>query len=44
MQGLKFLQERNLVGTDPEDIAAFFHREDRLDKSVVGDFMGDGKE
>ncbi|VDD92137.1 unnamed protein product [Enterobius vermicularis] len=44
MQGLKFLQERNLVGTDPEDIAAFFHREDRLDKSVVGDFMGDGKD
>uniref|UniRef100_A0A0N5A8A3 SEC7 domain-containing protein n=1 Tax=Syphacia muris TaxID=451379 RepID=A0A0N5A8A3_9BILA len=44
MQGLKFLEERKLVGAEPEDIAAFFHSEDRLDKSVVGDFMGDGKE
>uniref|UniRef100_F1KQQ2 Brefeldin A-inhibited guanine nucleotide-exchange protein 2 n=1 Tax=Ascaris suum TaxID=6253 RepID=F1KQQ2_ASCSU len=41
-QGLKYLQEKDLVGTSPEDIAAFFHREDRLDKTVVGDYMGDG--
>lgn len=43
-QGLLFLQEKNLVGTEPEDIAAFFHREDRLDKTVVGDYLGDGDE
>lgn len=43
-QGLKYLQEKDLVGTSPEDIAAFFHREDRLDKTVVGDYMGDGDE
>ncbi|VDK79873.1 unnamed protein product [Litomosoides sigmodontis] len=41
-QGLKFLQERHLIGTKPEDIAAFFHKEDRLDKTVVGDYLGDG--
>uniref|UniRef100_A0A8R1TUZ9 SEC7 domain-containing protein n=1 Tax=Onchocerca volvulus TaxID=6282 RepID=A0A8R1TUZ9_ONCVO len=41
-QGLKFLQERHLIGTKPEDIAAFFHSEDRLDKTVVGDYLGDG--
>ncbi|VDO43224.1 unnamed protein product [Onchocerca flexuosa] len=41
-QGLKFLQERHLIGTKPEDIAAFFHNEDRLDKTVVGDYLGDG--
>ncbi|VBB28683.1 unnamed protein product [Acanthocheilonema viteae] len=40
-QGLKFLQERQLIGTKPEDIAAFFHNEDRLDKTVVGDYLGD---
>lgn len=43
-QGLKFLQERHLIGTKPEDIAAFFHNEDRLDKTVVGDYLGDGDE
>lgn len=41
-QGLKFLQERHLIGTKPEDIATFFHNEDRLDKTVVGDYLGDG--
>lgn len=44
MQGLKFLQERNLIGKEPADIAEFFHSEDRLDKAVVGDFLGDGDE
>lgn len=43
-QGLKFLQERHLIGNKPEDIAAFFHNEDRLDKTVVGDYLGDGDE
>ncbi|KHN85375.1 Chromodomain-helicase-DNA-binding protein 8 [Toxocara canis] len=43
-QGLKYLQEKDLVGTSPEDIATFFHREDRLDKTVVGDCMGNGDE
>ncbi|KHN74831.1 Brefeldin A-inhibited guanine nucleotide-exchange protein 1 [Toxocara canis] len=41
-EGLKYLQEKDLVGTSPEEIAAFFHREDRLGKTVVGDYMGNG--
>ncbi|VDN58317.1 unnamed protein product [Dracunculus medinensis] len=40
--GLKFLQERQLIGSEIEDIARFFHKEDRLDKTVLGDFLGDG--
>lgn len=34
-QGLKFLQERNLVGASVDDIARFFHAEDRLDKVLA---------
>lgn len=41
-QGIRFLQERGIIGPDPWDIAQFFHQEDRLDKAVVGDFLGDG--
>lgn len=40
--GLKFLNEKGLVGRSAQDIAAFFHKEERLDKAVVGDFLGDG--
>ncbi|VDO99472.1 unnamed protein product [Soboliphyme baturini] len=40
--GLKFFQERGIVGADPWDIAAFFHAEERLDRAVVGDYLGDG--
>ncbi len=41
-QGLQFLQDNKLIGTHKEDIAQFLHAEERLDKSVVGDFLGDG--
>ncbi|KAK0425566.1 hypothetical protein QR680_009262 [Steinernema hermaphroditum] len=43
-EGLKFLQEKSFVATDVVRIAQFFHEEDRLDKTVVGDYLGDGKE
>ncbi|VDM61551.1 unnamed protein product [Angiostrongylus costaricensis] len=39
-QGLAFLQEHGFVGTEPNEIAEFFMKEDRLDKTVVGDFLG----
>ena len=42
--GLAFLQENGFVGKEPEDIAQFLLREDRLDKTVVGDFLGDSDE
>uniref|UniRef100_A0A915MJ01 SEC7 domain-containing protein n=1 Tax=Meloidogyne javanica TaxID=6303 RepID=A0A915MJ01_MELJA len=41
-QGLAFLHSKGFIGTEPEDIAAFFHAEERLDKSVIGDYLGDG--
>ncbi|CEF68473.1 LD29171p [Strongyloides ratti] len=40
--GIKYLQEKNIVGTEPAQIAKFFFGEDRLDKTVVGDYLGDG--
>lgn len=41
-QGLKFLQDRHLIGVASQEIAKFFLSEERLDKAVVGDFLGDG--
>uniref|UniRef100_A0A7E4WE95 SEC7 domain-containing protein n=1 Tax=Panagrellus redivivus TaxID=6233 RepID=A0A7E4WE95_PANRE len=41
-QGLALLQEHGFVGTEPEDIARFYHVEERLDKTVLGDYLGDG--
>ncbi|KAL6732792.1 hypothetical protein Aduo_003513 [Ancylostoma duodenale] len=43
-QGLAFLQEHGFVGTEPNEIAEFLMKEDRLDKTVVGDFLGDPDE
>ncbi|XP_042880494.1 brefeldin A-inhibited guanine nucleotide-exchange protein 1-like isoform X2 [Penaeus japonicus] len=40
-RGLAFLQAQGLLGPAPEDIAKFFHDDDRLDKTQVGDFLGD---
>ncbi|XP_064486890.1 brefeldin A-inhibited guanine nucleotide-exchange protein 1-like isoform X2 [Ornithodoros turicata] len=40
-RGLQFLQEHSLVGPQPWDIAEFFHTDDRLDKTQVGDFLGE---
>jgi hypothetical protein len=41
-QGLAYLQERGLVGTSVDEIAEFLMTEERLDKAVVGDYLGDG--
>ncbi|XP_071512604.1 brefeldin A-inhibited guanine nucleotide-exchange protein 1 isoform X2 [Panulirus ornatus] len=40
-RGLAFLQAQGLLGPTPEDIANFFHDDDRLDKTQVGNFLGD---
>ncbi|ROT72630.1 putative brefeldin A-inhibited guanine nucleotide-exchange protein 1 isoform X2 [Penaeus vannamei] len=40
-RGLAFLQAQGLLGPSPEDLAKFFHDDDRLDKTQVGDFLGD---
>ena len=31
-KGIKFLQEKGLVGKTPEDVAKLFYEDDRLDK------------
>lgn len=40
-KGVTFLQEQGLLGTTIEDIAAWLHEEQRLDKSIVGDYLGE---
>ena len=35
MKGIHYLQEQGLLGTSVDDVAEFFHNDDRLDK--VGD-------
>lgn len=42
LEGLSFLQEKGFVGTEPADIARFLSNEERLNKTVIGDFLGDG--
>ncbi|KAH7646405.1 brefeldin a-inhibited guanine nucleotide-exchange protein 1-like [Dermatophagoides farinae] len=41
MKGIKYLQHHNIIDSSPESVAQFFHTNDRLDKSHVGEFMGD---
>ncbi|CAB3410687.1 unnamed protein product [Caenorhabditis bovis] len=43
-KGLKFLQDHGFVGTEPVEIAEFLMKEERLDKTVVGDYLGDHDE
>lgn len=43
-QGLKFLHEKGFVGDTIQDIAAFLHSEERLDKTSIGDYLGEGDE
>uniref|UniRef100_A0A1X7VGU5 SEC7 domain-containing protein n=1 Tax=Amphimedon queenslandica TaxID=400682 RepID=A0A1X7VGU5_AMPQE len=40
-KGIKFLQEKGLLGQSPEDVAQFLFSDDRLDKTAVGDYMGE---
>ncbi|XP_021954399.1 brefeldin A-inhibited guanine nucleotide-exchange protein 1 isoform X2 [Folsomia candida] len=40
-RGLIFLQESKLLGETAEEVAYFFHTDERLDKTVVGEFLGD---
>lgn len=42
-KGLLYLQEQSLLGKSPEDVAELFHSDDRLDKTVIGDFMGENE-
>ncbi|XP_047370961.1 brefeldin A-inhibited guanine nucleotide-exchange protein 2 [Vespa velutina] len=40
-KGVQYLQEHGLLGTSPEDVARWLHMDERLDKTAIGDFLGD---
>ncbi|KAH0950826.1 hypothetical protein HN011_007853 [Eciton burchellii] len=40
-KGVQYLQEQGLLGTLPEDVARWLHLDERLDKTAIGDFLGD---
>ena len=42
-KGLQFLQDVDLLGRQAEDIASFFLEDERLDKTAMGDFMGENE-
>ena len=43
-KGVQFLQERGLVGSSVEDIAKWLHEDERLDKTNIGDYLGENDE
>ncbi|XP_050545726.1 brefeldin A-inhibited guanine nucleotide-exchange protein 2 isoform X2 [Daktulosphaira vitifoliae] len=42
--GINFLQEQKLLGSSPSDIAEWFHIDERLDKTAIGDFLGENED
>eukprot|EP00118_Oscarella_pearsei_P005377 m.24672 g.24672 ORF g.24672 m.24672 type:complete len:1794 (+) comp28667_c0_seq1:116-5497(+) len=40
-KGVKFLQENGLVGAESVDVAKFFLSDDRLDKTQIGNYLGE---
>lgn len=43
-KGIQFLQDQGYLGRTPKEIAEFFHNEERLDKTQVGEFLGESNE
>ncbi|KAM7451901.1 Brefeldin A-inhibited guanine nucleotide-exchange protein 1 [Porites harrisoni] len=40
-KGVKYLQENGLLGPEPEDVAELLHTDERLDKTQIGELIGD---
>lgn len=40
-KGILYLQEQGLLGLSDDDVARFLHIDERLDKTAIGDFLGD---
>ncbi|XP_063814964.1 brefeldin A-inhibited guanine nucleotide-exchange protein 2 isoform X2 [Pseudophryne corroboree] len=40
-RGIQYLQEQTMLGSTPQDIAQFLHQEDRLDFTMIGEFLGE---
>ena len=43
-KGIRFLQDKELLSLQPEDVATLFHSDDRLSRTAVGDYLGEGDE
>lgn len=43
-KGVKFLQEKQLLSSEPVDVARLFHNDTRLNRAAVGDYLGEGDE
>ncbi|XP_056404844.1 brefeldin A-inhibited guanine nucleotide-exchange protein 2 isoform X2 [Hyla sarda] len=40
-RGIQYLQEQGMLGTTPQDIAQLLHQEERLDFTMIGEFLGE---
>ncbi|XP_054286220.1 brefeldin A-inhibited guanine nucleotide-exchange protein 1-like isoform X2 [Macrosteles quadrilineatus] len=43
-KGISFLQEQGLLGTTASEVAEWLHIDDRLDKTGIGDFLGENED
>lgn len=41
LQGIQFLLENDLLQHTPEDIAQFLYKGEGLNKTVIGDYLGE---
>lgn len=39
--GVEFLQREGMLGSSPEEVAAFLTRTEGLEKTVIGDYLGE---
>jgi brefeldin A-inhibited guanine nucleotide-exchange protein len=42
-KGLAFLQEHGYLGKTAQDVAQFFHSNEKLDKTMIGEFLGENE-
>ncbi|KAL5248280.1 hypothetical protein ACHWQZ_G017457 [Mnemiopsis leidyi] len=43
-KGIEFLQDAGLIGPTSADVARFFHTDERLSKTMIGEILGDDSE
>lgn len=43
-KGVSFLQEQGLLGAGAGEVAEWLHVDDRLDKTGIGDFLGENED
>ncbi len=43
-KGIKFMQDNGMLGTSPKDIATFLAKTSGLNKTMIGDYLGEREE